>query len=348
MKRMGTLLLLAGSVLLMTGCDKVSKKLTSEDSCSSEVAKTTIRDMFVDAVEQSARDENKQHGDDPNALRFDLAKIRATTSQTGVAITDVITTSKDPNSSKKFCEAQLTLTIPEAVLADANALRKEVGEKTIQNLAEDESYRVDLNKFNSKINYSVQPTDAGDKLYTEVTGINHFTDLLAVTVKYAAIKVLRAQSQGASTQKAQEALAQQHAAATTTTAEDECGDGCEPPEGIYEQAQNANAEQDFLQKIGKSAPGTLLQLPKNVNLRAGPASSQTLVAQLQKGSQIRVLKDRAIRSEDDGTQTPWLAVELAQGPYCAPADIGALAVCQKWTAGRPISGWLSSKAFLNR
>ena len=347
MKRMGTLLLLTGAVLLSTGCDKVRKKFASEDSCSSEVAKSTIRDIFVDAIEESARAENKQNANDVSALRFDLAKIRATASNIGVVLEDVITTQKDPNSSKKFCEAQLTLTIPDAVLDDANALRKDVNQSSISNVAEDAGFRVDLNKFKNKISYSVQPTDSGDKVYTTIEGADHFADFLALTVKYAALKALRSESSGASTQKAQEALAQKQAAAATT-AEDECGDGCEPPEGIYEQASNANAEQDFLQKIGKSAPGALLQLPKNVNLRSGPASSQTLVAQLQKGSQIRVLKDKAIRSEDDGTQTPWLAVELADGPYCAPADIGALAVCQKWTTGQPISGWLSSKAFLNR
>ena len=80
MKRMGTLLLLTGAVLLSTGCDKVSKKFASEDSCSSEVAKSTIRDIFVDAIEESARAENKQNANDVSALRFDLAKIRATAS----------------------------------------------------------------------------------------------------------------------------------------------------------------------------------------------------------------------------------------------------------------------------
>lgn len=213
MKRMTTLLLVLGAVFLTTGCDKVSKSFSAEDSCSSEVAKKTIREMFVDAVEVSAREENKSNANDPSALRFDLAKIRATADGIGLALEDVITTKKDPNSTKKFCEAQLTLTIPSAVLGDANALRKDVGEGTIQNLAEDEGFRVDLEKFKSKISYSVQPTDSGDKLYTEVEGFAKFTDLMSTTVKYAALKALRVASQGGSTQKAQEKLQQESAEA---------------------------------------------------------------------------------------------------------------------------------------
>lgn len=211
MKRMTTLLLVLGAVFLTTGCDKVSKSFSAEDSCSSEVAKKTIREMFVDAVEVSAREENKSNANDPSALRFDLAKIRAIADGIGFGLEDVITTKKDPNSTKKFCEAQLTLTIPSAVLDDANALRKEVEMATIQNAAEDAGFRVDLGKFKSKISYSVQPTDSGDKIYTEVEGVDKFTDLMSATVKFAALKALRVSNLGTSTQKAQEKIQQESA-----------------------------------------------------------------------------------------------------------------------------------------
>ncbi len=356
MKRMATLLLVAGVVLFTTGCDKVSKSFVAEDSCSSETAKKTMREIFVGAVEESARRENKGNAGDASLPRFDLAKIRATMDGVGLQLDDVITTKKDPNSSKKFCEAQLTFVMPEKVLDDANALRNEVGENSTQNMAEDEGFRVDLNKFSSKISYSVQPTDSGDKLYTEIEGADKFSNFLALTVKYAALKVLRTSSQGDSTGKAQEQLAQ----------EQREREQAEEQRKVLAEAQQQSAqvpavaaatvdamavggsEAEKLAALGKTAPGSLLRLPKNSNLRAGPNASQPLVAQIQMGSQLRVLKDKAIRVEDDGTETPWLAVELAEGQFCSPGDIGARAECVSWSAGHPISGWISSKAFIVR
>ncbi len=233
MKRMAALLFVTGAVFLAAGCDKVSETLSSDDSCSSEVAKKTMREMFVDAVEEGAREENKNNANNPNALRFDLAKIRATADGIGFGLEDVITTKKDPNSSKKFCEAQLTLTIPSAVLDDANTLRKEVGEGTIQNLAEDVGFRVDLNKFKSKISYNVQPTDSGDKLYTEVEGVHKFTELMATTVQYSALRALRVASQGVSTQKVQEKFQQEKIMAQEQLEEDWAPESAQPGEEVY-------------------------------------------------------------------------------------------------------------------
>lgn len=211
MKQASVWLLMAGAALLTTACDRVGKALFSEDSCSSAVAAKTMREMLVDAAEESARQENKSNADNPNALRFDLAKIRALAAEVGFDLEDVITTKKDPNSTKKFCEAQLTLSLPSAVLDDANALLQEYGLPSVQAEAEDEGFRVDLGKFKSKISYSVQPTDAGDKLYTEVDAFSRYSDLVATTVQYAALKALRVPSQGSATQQLQEKMQQEQA-----------------------------------------------------------------------------------------------------------------------------------------
>ncbi len=360
MKRIGYGLLFAGATLLASGCgkngDSLSKVFSSDDSCSSQVAKTSILDIFVNAVEESARDENKSNADNSAALRFDLAKIRATTSEIGFALDDVMTAKKDPNSSKKFCEAQLTFTIPDAVLNDANAVRKDVGERSIQNLAEDAGFRVELNKFKSKISYSVQPTDAGDKLYTVIEGADHFTDLLALTVKYAAIKALRAKELGASTQAVQDKIAQENAAAEAQNQVNlENAAAAAAALAAAKQSAENNvvatepAQQTELPKTTWSA-GTILQSPveREINLRRGPQAAQDLVVQIKRGSKLKVLKDKAVRVEDDGSETPWFTVELVEGQFCKPENIGARAECVQWDAARPVSGWVSSKAFLDK
>ncbi len=212
MKKSAYSLALIGLCIALSGCDK-GKAFSSEDSCSSDTAKSTIRDLLVTAVEDSAREENKRSASNPDALRFDLAKIRATTSQIGIDLADVMTSKNDPNSTKKFCEAKITFSIPTTVLQDANSLRKDVNEITIQSAAEDAGFRVEADRFSHKISYSVQPTDDKAKLYTSVDGIGQYTGLLTMVVQYAALKSLRAEQLGVSLQAVQAQAMQEKAAA---------------------------------------------------------------------------------------------------------------------------------------
>ena len=216
MKKPTYSLAVIGVLMILAGCDK-GKRFSSEDSCSSDTAKSTIREILVTAVEDSAREENKRNSSNPNALRFDLAKIRATTSQIGIDLSDVVTSKNDPNSTKKFCEAKITFSIPASVLLDANSLRKDVNEISIQNVAEDTGFRVDADKFSHKISYSVQLTDDKEKLYTSVEGGGQYTGLLTMVVQYAALKSLRAEQLDAS-MKAVQGLAMQEKAAAAQQA----------------------------------------------------------------------------------------------------------------------------------
>jgi Lysozyme inhibitor LprI len=192
------------SCSMIAGCDKkievVAKSPEVADkTCSSQLAVQTISDIFADNVEREAREENKSI---PEEKRLDLAKIRAVAGQIKYSLDDVLTTKTDPHSTKKFCEASLSLAIPGNTLTNANEKRKTQNQPQIKTLAEDSNFRVDGDKYSLKISYSVQPTDDGKKLQVTVDNVKPFQQIVSATVIWAAVNLPTQNTSSGSLQQA--------------------------------------------------------------------------------------------------------------------------------------------------
>lgn len=109
-----------------------------------------------------------------------------------------------------------------------------------------------------------------------------------------------------------------------------------------------------LWKTEKSAPifktGDTAFVPpaSELNIRAAPNVSSPLVAQLRRNAQLKILGDSAVRNEDEGRETYWLTVELYDGEFCLPPDLGKQAACLNWQRVAPnsrppalIKGWIN-------
>lgn len=152
-----------------------ARPAAAEASCISPLAVSVIQDLISEGVESRAREENKGM---PEARRLDLSKVRAIASQTKVDLQDVLTSKNDPNSTKKFCEATLSLSINADEMAKADDLRRRNNLNSIRAVAEDAGFRVDINKFSKRVSYSVQPTDDRTKLYVALDSAGTYVTLV--------------------------------------------------------------------------------------------------------------------------------------------------------------------------
>lgn len=150
---------LAPVALLASGCSQITG---ASNSCSGGDASA----VTLDIVREQIRKLVAQTGDDSPALS--KSKIRATVRQLALTLEDVRTTKDDPNSTKQFCTGTLKLVTPPSMVDDANQTREMAGLTTLDDLAENANVEANANAFSADLEFNVQPTDAGDKIYAQV------------------------------------------------------------------------------------------------------------------------------------------------------------------------------------
>lgn len=155
-------LLLLGTCVLLGGClDK------QETSCSGESTQALIKDILTDGINK-AIGKNGQNAERDMQNAFDGAKIRALVSQLNFSVVDVRTTKNDPDSSKKFCAGTLNITLPADYIRDANKARELMSLASLEKFAQDSGTKLEANRVEESIEYSVQPTDDGKKLFASL------------------------------------------------------------------------------------------------------------------------------------------------------------------------------------
>lgn len=202
--------LAAAALLSLAGCDKGSpggstssnprsQQQSVDSSCSSPTALQLVREIVTEGVESEVREANKGL---PENRRLELGKVRALANEFQFELLDIMTAKVDPNSTKKFCEGRLVMRVPSSTLDAANQQRKERGQSRIQTLAEDANFKVDLDKFSTKLAYNVQPTDDGKKLYLGIENAKQIEALATEIVVFAALHSRTAQPAQTSIQDA--------------------------------------------------------------------------------------------------------------------------------------------------
>ncbi len=110
---------------------------------------------------------------DDGARAVSLSKIRAAIAQLVIAIEDIRTSKEDPNSTKRFCTGTLKIRFPADTLADADSARENSGLKTVSDLADSSDIERHADSFTAAIEFNVQPTDSGDKVFAETESGNN-------------------------------------------------------------------------------------------------------------------------------------------------------------------------------
>jgi uncharacterized protein YecT (DUF1311 family) len=136
------------------------------------------------------------------------AKVRATVALLKIVFEDIRTTKKDPDSTKRFCTATIKVVVPLNILADADKARQLAELTPISALATSSNVDRSADSFTYSMEYNVQPTDDGKKVYAEMEAeavqIHFFGEVLAS-------HLARTQIEGEAQAQANEAAAAQAA-----------------------------------------------------------------------------------------------------------------------------------------
>ncbi len=146
------------SALAMAGCAK------EQATCSGKDGIDVVRSIIQEAAEKSLAEEKR---DDGSAV-FNAASARATFSKMTITIENIRTSKEDPDSTKVFCEGSIKIVVPPDVLQSAEEGRKLANFGTVSALASTTSMEQSANAFSKSVEYSVQPTDDGEKVYAEL------------------------------------------------------------------------------------------------------------------------------------------------------------------------------------
>lgn len=174
--RSGKALLPVLAALVLSACNR------SVAECGSDGAKSVVSDILKDAVRKHAAAVGQ---DEETGARLSLSKIRAAVEQLRITLEDVRTTRTDPNSTKRFCAANLTLVFPAATLDDADAAREAVALPTVASTADNLDIEHSADTYQVAIEYEVQPTDTGDRLFAEIEGLESFSNFVGETIASA-------------------------------------------------------------------------------------------------------------------------------------------------------------------
>lgn len=205
-------LTLTFSMFALAACDKVSTITGSGTKCDSDITKQIVVETFSKNVSDIASTRVKELIETEN-VTVDMGKLRSTLQQITFNVTNVRTNNSDPNSKKNYCATDFIVNIPAQMIKDADAARAVYEENNIAQAAVLSDLSFENNQLKKEIEYFVQPTDDGKKVFVTLEN----PDALAFFVRDIAIdSLLKAARQNAAEVAKQEEIkrvAEQSAAA---------------------------------------------------------------------------------------------------------------------------------------
>lgn len=174
-------------------------------ACTAESAQEPVIAIVKEQLEKLVSDKVRQ---DDGVRAVGLSKIRAAIGQLAIAVEDIRTSKEDPNSTKRFCAGTIKIRFPSDALADAEKAREAAGGNTVSDLADANDVERHADSFTTPIDFNVQPTDDGNKVFAETESGNNMFGFAAEVV---ASGLMRASLEDAKRQVQQ--AADQHTAA---------------------------------------------------------------------------------------------------------------------------------------
>lgn len=147
----------------LAGCGSMKSMVAGKTSCLSEDGQSTAISVVKEAVQKQIANATNAEGE--GAPR---SKIRAALEQIKFVFEDVRTTKEDPNSTKKFCSGKLKVSFPAEMIEDADKVAELTSSETIEKKADELEVERNANSFSIDVDFNVQPTDDGEKVYSEV------------------------------------------------------------------------------------------------------------------------------------------------------------------------------------
>lgn len=225
--------------LTLASCDKLG--LASSVECGSEDSQKLVIETVKNELSKKSLTQLKELLNE-GITGINVSKVRALNDQITYSLTDVRTSHNDAQSKKKLCVAVLNAKVNPNILNEANASRSIVDDNTIQDFALMSDIPFEQGKLSYNLEYSVQPTDDGKKIYTEISNADLGINFLSQVIKDILLKPLRQHQQ---MEQAQENL--QEASASAMAAAEAAAEAAqyESDQEAYIQLQLDDAQKNL-------------------------------------------------------------------------------------------------------
>lgn len=244
------------SLLSLASCDKLG---LSAAECGSEDSKKLVVEVLQDELNKKSLAQLKQLLNE-GVTGINLTKVRALNEQITFSLVDIRTNHNDSQSKKKLCVAVLNAKISPSMLNEANSSRALIEESSIQDLALISDIPFEQSKLSYNLEYSVQPTDDGQKIYAEISNGDLGINFLSQIIQDILVKPLRQSHQLAQAQASQ--AAEQEAAQVEA-------------EAAVEAEQYSNDQQAYIQLQIDEAQNILDKSNEKLNIIWGGFSKET-------------------------------------------------------------------------
>lgn len=169
-----SLVLIASASTMLASCSALS-----ETSCSDEASKGALEDAIREGLEKEAikrvQDENGNFLISASSVRASIAKVK-------LALDDIRTTKEDPDSTKRFCTGTLKIIFSPETFQAADAARVLLGMPKITNAIDNAGLEKGADYLKASLDYNVQPTDDGAKVFAEFEGGDDKLDIFGEVV----------------------------------------------------------------------------------------------------------------------------------------------------------------------
>lgn len=153
------------SSLLAACSNPFSSRVTAE--CNDEQSRQLVSELLGKELNQTGLTTIKDLITN-SGVDLDLVKFKAAVQQIKFELGDVRTNRADQATTKKFCQASLSVAIPSNLLKDAGTAREIYQEMDLQKLAILSDLELEGSSVRYELEYSVQPTDDGQKIYAQI------------------------------------------------------------------------------------------------------------------------------------------------------------------------------------
>ena len=169
----------------LSGCGTIFSKHLQ---CDDESANQLIHTILKDDLNKSLENELKQLISAGNIKDLDPAKLKLTAQNIQFLTTDSRTDFIDPNSTKTQCSIDLNISIPSDLVKKSDEARSKVDVQNVESQANELGINFTNNKVDLILEYVLQPSDSGEKVFAVLKNTQNINTLVADTLTYAFLK----------------------------------------------------------------------------------------------------------------------------------------------------------------
>lgn len=154
--------------MCLSSCSKI-QSLTEQPKikCDSVEAKGLVNKTIVEYLTKQAISKQKDLITS-EGITVDTATIRQSLKQVKISIEDVRTDQSNPDNQKQFCTAKVSLEIPAKLLQDAKNSAIAYSDEKVEDKADEQDINLSNNTASKDVSYTLQPTDDGKKIYSDI------------------------------------------------------------------------------------------------------------------------------------------------------------------------------------